>query len=764
MRVDALVLWCRAFCLSLLVCGVWSLAQAEDLRVVDVQFEGLVRLDKDALQLRAGVSPGELSVEQVSEAVKQLYRTGFFSSVQGVVRDDSILVFKLKEKQVVRKTFVKGNDELSDKELAEVLNFGQDRYFRVTRVKELMTAAQALYQSKGYYDAQLDYQTKEVGGDIDVVFLVTEGKKYNVTEVKIEGLDRVEEDDLLDIIETREYVWWKSWLLGSGKLNEETLKIDRQRLRQYLSDNGYVNAQVSEATVDKTPEGLKVSFSVVEGDQHKVGVVSIVGDDLIPEGEIIEELSIQTGDIFSGSATRDDSFKISEKYGDRGYAFANVVPQTSLGVNKDEEPVVNIAYQVEKGKLVHVNQVKVRGNEKTYENVIRRTLVINEQEQYATSKVKRSEILLKRQGYFDEATVTTEPAPGLDDAVDLLVNVKEGSTGSFSAGAGFSSTDGALLNAQLSERNMLGTGRTVSVNFDFGRRRNNLVLSLSDPRINDSFVSGAVDLMRTERLFTDFDRKMTGTGLTLGYPLEQLFGEAFEDIGVSAKYEFLNIDIFNVNPERAARLVLDSVGETTSSAVTPTLQRNTIDNPLNPTSGSRQILSYEYAGLGGNQDYTLLTFRNTMFFPTVDMEAGPIVFSLRNRVGYGESGNEQDFPLFKRFFPGGINSVRGFQNRTLGPVDENGQEYGGSKEFVTNFELIFPLVTSAGLKGVVFFDIGEAFDDNQQISFSDLRRAYGAGFRWFSPLGPIRIEFGIPMGRQEGEDSLVTLFSFGAPI
>jgi outer membrane protein insertion porin family len=268
--------------------------------------------------------------------------------------------------------------------------------------------------------------------------------------------------------------------------------------------------------------------------------------------------------------------------------------------------------------------------------------------------------------------------------------------------------------------------------------------------------------MRTERWFVDFDRQLTGGSTTVGYPGEGL-GTWAEDIAFNLKYELVDVNIKNVD-EDAAQLVKDSEGQSTSSSFTPSIVRNTINNPLNPTKGSKQVLSFEYAGLGGDQKFHLFEARNSWFYPVLEAEWGEIVISNRTSFGYGQSDNEDPFPLFRRFFPGGINSVRGYRFRRLGPKDENGQEFGGAKQLVNNAEVIFPLINSAGFKGVLFYDAGEAFDDDEQIDLAKLRLAWGFGIRWASPLGPIRVEIGYPVNPRDGEPTPVTMFSFGAPF
>ncbi|NDC37608.1 MAG: hypothetical protein EBZ48_06100, partial [Proteobacteria bacterium] len=343
---------------------------------------------------------------------------------------------------------------------------------------------------------------------------------------------------------------------------------------------------------------------------------------------------------------------------------------------------------------------------------------------------------------------------------------REGSTGTFSAGAGYSTADGPIITGKISENNILGTGRSLTLNVDVGTQYDNATIGITDRRINDTYWYGSANLFRTYRQFSDFDRVLTGGSMEAGYPLEQIFGEAFQDIQFSEQYEYLDINIKNVNKESAAQLVIDSEGTSTSSAVTTKLQRNTINNPLDPKEGSRQVISFETSGLGGSEKYYLVEGKQQFYYPLLDsaMDFTDLVFSWRTSVGYGESYTDDPFPLFKRYFPGGINSVRGYTNRGLGPRDSRGNEYGGSKQLINNLELIVPLARSAGLKGVVFYDAGQAFDDNESIRIQDLRQGYGGGIRWSSPLGPIRVEFGFPIDRKEGERHMVTMFAFGAPF
>ncbi len=730
-----------------------------------VEVEGNRRVDAEAIKAQLTGASGSVSADTIDRDVRTLYNSGFFDQVTVSVAPGaggrSVLRYQVAEKPIARKIFIKGNDEVSESDLAEVVKIEGKRFVDKSKLQALIRKAVSYYQGQGFYDATLEYSTVPVGdNEVDVTFTVNEGKRYRVREVMIQGVRELDTGDMVSDMNTREYKWWSSWLFGTGRVNQEMMDADKQVLRQYLLDHGRLEGVVGEASVEKREDGLYVTFDVTEGQEFKVGKIKASGDLIDGSSDkTLGDIKSEPGEVFNASAVREDIFAITDKFSDEGYAFANVVPNTAL--NK-ADGTVDLEFTSTRGQKVRVNNITISGNEKTYDHVIRRWLTIGEQETYSGTKIKRSQTLLQRLGYFDEVSITNKPTS--DPAVvDLDVQVKEATTGSFSAGAGYSTQNGSLFNARVAENNLLGTGRKLNLNLDFGSQVSNQILSIDDPRLNDSWVSGGIDIFRTTRQFNDFDRELAGGSGTLGYPLERVMGEWAEDINANLKYELQHINISDVE-DYASQFVKDSEGKSISSSLTPGLVRNTINNPLNPVRGSRQTVNVEFAGLGGDQEFYLVEARNAWFYPLAEYSFGEFVFSNRTSFGYGESLNDDPFPLFRRFFPGGINSVRGYRNRTLGPEDENGREYGGSKQLVNNVELIFPLVKSAGFQGVVFYDAGQAFDDDESIEIDALRQAWGYGIRWASPMGPIRVEFGYPIARQDGERGVQTMFSFGAPM
>jgi outer membrane protein insertion porin family len=705
-----------------------------------------------------------LSRDEVNEDIKRIFRTGYFDNVKSRIEaagGKRTLVFEVVEKPAIKNVFLEGNKEVSDDTLKDKLNLTNRRFLDWNKLKSSIEQAKSYYQGLGYSDAEITYAQKKVGdNEVDLTFKISEGERKVIREVVFEGVKQLEVDDVEDVIKTSERNRWISWITGSGILKKEQLEADTKEITRLYLNNGYVDIVVNEPVVEPIENGLRITFKVSEGEQYSYGEISARGTLLDGDAQkTIDGIEAKSGQIFNADTLRKDTFTISEKFTDKGFAFANVKPDTEI--NRDQK-LVNIKFDVDKGKEITIHRINISGDDKTEEHVIRRALQIHEQELFSSSKIKKSQEVLQRLGYFEEVTITPEPSDR-EDNVDLNVSVREGNTGSFSVGGGLSSGDGFLLSTQISENNLFGTGNSLSLDVNAGARRENYVLSFNNPRVWDSYLSMGVDLLSTKRIFDDFDRGQRGGSYTVGYPLWFLGPEFLEDIRGSVTYELLDINISNIR-DTAPQVTQDQAGQSTSSSITPRIVRNTINNPLDPTNGSRQIAGVELAGLGGDQQFWLLQLSNTYYTEFLDTSIGNFIFSQRTRFDYGDTFNNERFPLFRRFFPGGINSVRGYRDRQVGPKDVNGQEYGGSKELIANFEMLFPISTSIGLRGLLFYDAGNAFDDQETIQIGNLRQAIGFGVRWRSPIAPIRIEIGYPLDKEQGDKSIVPNFTFGAPL
>ncbi|MBL7661372.1 outer membrane protein assembly factor BamA [bacterium] len=735
----------------------------KNVSIKDIRLVGLNKVDGESVLVGMKISKGMTpNAETIDAEIKRIYRLGFFDQVSGAVDQVGNFIVTLVEKPSIRRILLEGNDVVNDETLKEKLLIPTRRFLDRKQIKAGVAEAMKYYEGLGRAGTTIEVEEQVVGeNEVDLKYIVKEVDKKVIREIAFEGNRAFTSDELEDEIDTGTHSWWISWLSGSGILKQEKLDNDVKKLARFYLNQGYAEVSVGEPRISELENGIKLTFPITEGELFTFGEITAQGD--LVDGSQEQTLTgtkALSGETFSVDKLNQDTFTVSEKFTDIGYAFANVEPDTKI---IRETRRVDVTYQISKGNLITVNRVNVAGNDKTADNVVRRQLKIADRDLYSSSKVKRSEELMRRTGYFTEASITPQSIPNKDE-VDLNVLVKEGQTGSFSVGAGISSGEGFIFNTRFSETNMFGSGNSLTLNSDLGDRNENYTISYDNPRINDTYLSGGLDIFSANRRYDTFERRQTGGSVTLGYPLAFLGSEAKDEIRFSTTYQLAKIKIHQIE-EDAPSLVKDAEGETLLSSITPKLLRNTIDNPLNPASGSRQLLQVEYAGLGGDEEFWLGQASNTIYYPLIDTAIGPIVFSQRTRFDYGKAYGDSDrLSLFRRFFAGGINSVRGFEARKLGPRDTNGEFYGGAKQLIANFEMLFPLAAEVGIKALAFYDIGNAFDDDENLEVSELRQAVGGGIRWTSPIGPIRLEFGHPLDRKEGDRNFVPYFSFGAPF
>ena len=434
-------------------------------------------------------------------------------------------------------------------------------------------------------------------------------------------------------------------------------------------------------------------------------------------------------------------------------------------------------YKVSQGPQVYIDRVTITGNTKTRDKVIRRELKVEEQQRFSGSKLRKSQERLKRLGFFEDVNITTRKAEN-EDRLDLLVDVKEASTGSFSAGAGVSSGESFLFNVRLQEINLFGRGQRVVLNADFGSIRRNFSLDFTEPYFMDTQLTTGFSLFNWRLIFDQFTRSGTGASMRALYPFtalgwKEIGGFSLEDARMGIEYRIENADITDVNAT-APTEILTAQGSSWTSSVTPRLVRDTRNHPFDPTSGSLQDLSFEFAGLGGQSKFIKAEARARFYYPFWKSPTfGTFVFATGGNFGYGLGyEGERELPLFERYFPGGINSVRGYKILSLGPrntvSDEFGNQVGndavgGSEQLIFNNEVIFPIIEGLGVKGLFFFDAGNAFSAAQGIDMGEMRMSVGPGIRWLSPIGPLRIELGFPLNKHAGDSTQTFMFSFGGP-
>jgi outer membrane protein insertion porin family len=768
--------------------------------ISEVTITGNDRVEEEAIRVHISSQPGEpLNHDLVDKDVREIYNMGFFKDVEAHVSEENgrtILTYQVHERPLIKEVQIEGNKGLSKDDFETALKIHPRTILNPVKIRRGIEEVKKAYEKKGYLDAEITYRTEAVGaGDTILTFTVNENEKIGVTDIVFEGNEAFSSDQLRAVMATRKKNFL-SRFMNTGVLNNDALKTDVERLTAFYYDHGYINVRIDEPRVERKEDGLYLTVRIEEGEQYKVGDIGFGGD--IPGGEERAKLlvTMQKGEIFKASILRDDVFRLTGYFSDQGFAFVNVEPDTDV---HPDEKIVNVTYQVDKGPETFVDRIDVAGNTKTREKVIRRELRIQEQSLFSATGLQFSRERVQRLGFFEDVNVTTQRG-GRNDLLNVLVDVKEAQTGAFSIGAGFNSATSIVASARVQENNLMGRGQQLVIGGSIGTEYRNTILNFTDPYFLDTPLTLGLDLFDWRFAYEDFDRSGTGGGVRTFYPLPalgfpSLWGLPLEDVRIGLQYEWEKSRISNFDPITPDAIRAEA-GTKTSGSITPSLLRNTLNNPVDPTAGSLQQLSFSYAGLGGDVDYTKVELE-ARFYRSIynSPKWGNFVWMTGGFLGYGVGDIDftelhpigtrskkildNDVPLFDRYFPGGINSVRGFAERSLGPreavtvvVDDEDapggkklktymRPIGGSEEFVLNNEIIFPIVQQLNLKGVVFTDMGNAFTHLQGLDLADLRYSVGAGIRWRSPFGPIRIELGKALNPKNDERTSTLGFAFG---
>jgi outer membrane protein insertion porin family len=754
---------------------VWA---QETVRLDRVEVTGYRRVEEESIRVQLRAQPGtRFNPETVDNDVRALYQMGFFDNVEADLSQQNgqwVLTYRVTERPLIREVHIEGNDKLEREELEGAFKVRPNTILDPAKVRRGIEEAKKLYEKKGYLDASIEYKTEPEGdNEVILTYVIDERQVVRIKSLVLEGARAFSQSQLKRVMQTQEK-WFLSFVTGAGNLDNEVLKTDIERLTAFYYDNGYIDVKIAEPVIQREEDGLVVTVKIDEGEQFKVGTVDIGGDEIPDMERARAALSLAPGEVFRTSKLRDDINALTEVYGDEGYAFVNVTPDTKID---QEAKTVDVTYRVSKGPQVYIDKITITGNSKTRDNVIRRELQLQEQQRFSGSALRRSQERLRRLGFFEDVNITTRKAES-EDRLDLLVDVKEGSTGSFSAGAGVSSGQSFLFNVRLSEINLFGRGQRITLNADIGSIQRNFSLDFTEPYFLDTQLTAGFSVFNWRLLFSDFTRGGTGAAVRVLYPLTEfglhdIAGLPLEDARVGLEYRIEDASITDVSPNAAAAILAEQ-GSSLTSSIIPRFFRDTRNHPFDPTSGSLQDVLFEFAGVGGQSQFIKLEARNRWYYPFYRNPAfGTFVFSLGANLGYGLGyGDMRELPLFERYFPGGINSVRGFRILSLGPVNttqnSDGQfitnnRVGGSQQLIFNNEIIFPILESLGIKGVTFFDAGNAFPALTGITINQMRMSVGGGIRWLSPIGPLRIELGFPLNPHVGDEKQTVMFSFGGP-
>lgn len=709
--------------------------------IKDIQIIGNQRIEKASILDKISSQPGNsFSQEKITEDVKSLFGTGFFYDIKVDWTSPSLKFFVI-EKPIVEKITYEGNTEFNDKDIKETTNINVNEILDIKKVNEAITELKKKYEEKGYFLIEIDYKIKR-GKITELVFDIKEGDKVKVKKVYLVGNKSIPDSKIKALMANRE----KGLLGMGGSFNQDGLKRDQEVIGYIFRNEGFAQVKVGNPVVELTKDkrGISITYDIQEGFKYKVGEIKFSGDVDFTEEELLKGTKLDDSEYFSQATILEDISTVQAKYGDEGYAYANVVPRPSFN---DDEKIVNLDFGITKGEKVSLGEINVKGNTNTRDKVVRRELRIFEGELYNETEKRKSLANIRRLGFFDNVEFQQKVSSKGSDVMDLDVQVEERSTGQLNIGAGYGGFQGFTLQGSVQQANFLGKGINFGINVNYSERYQKMFnLSITDPYFNDTQWTLGFNAYQSYRIPIDYEDKTTGAAITIG----RRFGDYFS---TSLKYTFEKVDVSLTSsayrsvytPERVEASNGFASGVTLSAAYD---KRN--DRQF-PSDGYYGRLSLEQTGIGGDIQYTRAS-ANARFYQPI---FGSLIW--RNNLEYGYVDSPGEVPFNQLYRLGGPYNVRGYdffniaQRVSIAP-EEVGLPtmpywnlglvpYGGTQQFYYNLEFEWDLVKEAKIKGVLFIDVGSA---NDTIDLGDVKSAYGFGVRWHSPMGPLRFEWGFP--------------------
>jgi outer membrane protein insertion porin family len=737
--------------------------------IKDIRVEGLQRTEAGTIFTYLPVQAGDLmSDEKATQAIKSLYNTGFFKDVR-IEADGDVLVVTVQERSAIAKIDFSGNKSFPSDKMTEGLKqigISEGLIFDKSQLDRAEQEIKRQYLAQGKYGATIKTVVSPLERNrVAVRFEIEEGVVAKIRDINIVGNNAYTTDDLrAEFLLTTPN--WMSWWNKDDQYSKQKLTADLETLKSFYMNQGYLEFSIDSTQVSISPDkqDIYITVNVTEGEKYTISDVKLAGELQVPEEELKPLIKIAKGDVFNRQMVTETSKAIGDRLGNEGYAFSNVnaIPE----INKENHTAA-FTFFVDPGKRVYVRRINLTGNTRTRDNVLRREVRQLESAWYAGDKINRSKERLNRLQYFDSVDVETPAVAGTTDQVDVNINVTERSTGSIQFGAGLSSNEGVVLGFTVNQPNFLGTGNRVSVQVNTGRVNKTYSLSYTDPYFTPDGVSRGFDVYRrdvnTQSLNVGaYESSSYGAGVRFGLPLSE---RDFISAGLTA--DFTKINLSSNGPAQ----YLDFCGNSTpctsnSIQLSGAWTHDSRDNILFPNKGVLQRLSAEVTLPVLDLQYYKLEYKHTWFKDVTKT----FTVMLNGEFGYADSYGNKEYPFFKNFYVGGVNSVRGFDNGAIGPRAEDSNPnnrftIGGTTRIVGNAEVFAPvplIKNSSQFRLSAFLDTGSVYANNQSISLGELRYSTGVGISWFSPFGPLKLVFAKALNKKEGDQTQTMQFQLGS--
>ncbi len=753
-------------------------------KILSIAVTGQRKIEKEAILAKLASQVGaNFSEQQVTADIQALYKMGYFVQIE-VTKEAASgglnLEYTVVEKPTISEVVFEGNADLKAEDLEKETALKNYEILNTTKIMEAVVKLEKHYEDKGFYLVNIEPIIEDVKKDetVRVKFLITENDKVKVKKITLIGNTNLKDSYLKGRLFTQEAGFFTG-MSSSGAFKQEAFERDMQILKFMYWNLGYVQVKIDRPLVTVTPDkkSIYITYHIDEGEQYSIGEVDFTGDLLFPKSELYDAVKIKDNGVFAVDVMQKDIADLQAKCGDLGYAFANVNPRYAFN---EKEKKVDLVFEFEKGNKVYFGSINVVGNSKTRDKVIRRELKIIEGELYNETRKRTSQENIQRLGFFDEVIFKTSTPPEKPDQLNIDVVIKERNTGQLQLTAGYGNAQGLSLGGSVQQNNFRGLGQTLGARIDATKNRQDYSLSLTEPYFYDSRWSAGFDIFYIEnKERINYDNRKTGAAVRFGHPIIN------DDFRAIVRYKLDKTDLF-ANKDTDPVLFPLSTAQGTTSSATLTLEYDTRNDRFTPSKGIFADVSYERAGLGGDLKYqefsTRIRYFKNIFWDVV----------WRNNLTYlniQPTEGSAEVPFTERYQMGGAYSLRGFGSGTVGrrifsqnafdklsdPTNinlyiANPEErrkratliFGGTKEILFQSEFQYPLIKEAGLTGVFFYDIGQAEDE---LSGAGLLSDFGIGFRWQSPLGLLRFEWGWPLSSDNVDRETVNFeFSIGPPF
>jgi outer membrane protein insertion porin family len=714
-------------------------------KITDIEIKGNVKVEADTIRTKMSLKVGDLFMpDSVRKDIDAIYKMGYFDDVRveaegyaGGLR----LIFTVVERPIIRSYTFEGNESIESSKLREKVTLTPYSIYNPALVSDNVQAIQQYYQGEGYFKARVMPIIDRISDkEVKIIFLVDEGGKVRIDDIEFVGNENISSRTLRKAMTTKEYFFLWSWLTGSGTYKVADMSMDIERIKAVYYNEGYIQMTVAdpEVVLDDKTNRLKITINIHEGKQFTISDLKVEGNTVFTSQELLDAVGSKPGDIVNRDQIRQDVEKITDLYGSKGYAFANITPLMEPDVEKQ---TVSLTLHVDENEKIFVHRIRITGNSKTRDNVIRREIPFGEGDVYDTSGLNHAKEELNKLDFFDSVEVVPAKVPDKNE-VNLNVKVAEKSTGSFSVGGGYSTVDHLMAIGQIQQKNLFGRGQSLTLKVQWGSRTHNFTLSFIEPWLMGRPVSLGLEAFNEERNQSEVGY----TYRTLGGDVS--LGRRFWDYySIGGTYSYAQYRFFDVSDEALQANPPGTFDDLNISKVGLNIGRDSRDNYIMPHRGSKNTIYGEISStaLGSSRSYYKAIADSTWYFPFI----WDTVFSLHGRVGGVFEYGGSEIPANELFYMGGINTIRGYNWGSIGPktvVTVNGnqeeQVIGGNKELLFNVEYTFPIFSDLKLYSVIFFDAGNVYGHGENLDITTLRYTAGGGFRWLSPMGLIRLEYG----------------------